>query len=364
MRDLTKTSFRAKKAQVIVERQRPKRNSARFEGSRFDRVAEDSTAEEQHQQQQQIKEPDLLEVSTFFSVRAAQENLASISEGTAEPDAATNIDDENGDSKDSEQEELENEKKLELLRCKHCRWPKAASHLEPLNSSQVNQLKWIEENLTTSFFENIDLIEERAFKYSLWSMFLKCLAFKRQIDDYITCCMLLDDVRLLDIEQLVIICSGEDEMMNLLLAQLNRKMEIQEKTDAAKSQPGNKTRGYCLKCEKEYDDEMLLVATEDGSDTNNTEQVENQMLDVRCAVDKEFCFSLANLFNQFIKRNNSNIRKMVAHFLNYGQLLNKSEIPISLYLKAIENTINRSRRIKRSPLLNQDSTFWSSNKTL
>lgn len=328
MRDLTNTSFRAKKAQVIVERQRPKRNSIRFGPSRFEKVPEDGTEE-------QTIEADS-DVATYFSVKTAQENLGSISEltdGNAESD--TNAHEE---SNNDEQDEAESERRLELSRCKNCRWPKAGSHLEPLNASQSIQLEWIEENLTTNFFENIDLIEERAFRHSLWNMFLKCLAFKRQIDDYIICCMLLDDVRLLDIEQLVIICSGEDEMMDLLLTHLNRKMDLDEKNVSSlesNTTPKKRSPSFCLKCEKEYQLE---------------ESINNEVLDIAesCIVHDEdgFDFTLANLFNQFIKRNNSNIKKMVGHLLNYPKLLNKSSIPISLYLKAIENTINRSRRIK------------------
>lgn len=207
-----------------------------------------------------------------------------------------------------------------LRRCNNCSWPLAINHSELMRNSQRIQQKWIEDNLMSNFEENIDRIEDQAFKHGLWNMYLKCLAFRNHLDDYIICCMMLDDIRLLDIEQFVI-TRGEEEIMDHLFTHLGRKLGISEDQTTESEEIVSEEVGRrhkCLKC-----DHPLDLA--------NLQQPD----------DYEFSFNLVNLLEHSMMRRNANAKKVIRSLLKFRRLLSASKIPIVFYLKAIATSADK-----------------------
>lgn len=295
---------------VIVERQRP--NNLRKHVSPN---GHKSTINEEHRDK-----------GPFFSVRGRDEVIKSREEEFFSPE-------HNSDNNNEEtNQEVENEttigqkKEVDWIRCSNCRWPRPRSHLKPMHSSQKIQFNWIQENLLPNFEENIDQIEERALKHGLWHLLLKCFAFKNKLDEYITCCIMLDDVRLLNIEQFVITKRGEDEIIECLLEHLGRKVDL---TNSIKAELGGnvKAKEFCLKCKSELD--------QVDNDSDSDQYVDNLDHDNQHNNDDEISFSLVNLFEQFMMRRNADIKRCVSHLLRHPKLLNDSKIPAKFYLKAI-----------------------------
>lgn len=194
----------------------------------------------------------------------------------------------------------------ESLRCKSCQWPKPRIHLKNLNSTQRIQLAWIETNLLVNLEENISQIKELSFKHGLWCIFLKCLAFSNELDDYITCCMMLDDIRLLD-DRFVITRRGEDKIVDKLLVHLSKKIKLTKDN-----------KKICLKCASEFE----IIVDEKGCDSVNYQE------------DK-LSFTLVNLFESFMLRPNTDMKKIIECSMNHRELLNTSKIPTKFYLKVI-----------------------------
>lgn len=215
----------------------------------------------------------------------------------------------NGTEDDIKKQAIEEVKVEETDRCKSCRWPGPRSHLKHLNSSQQIQLNWIEANLVKNFEENLDQIKERSLKHGLWLIFLKCLAYSDELDDYITCCMMLDDVRLLEVENHVITRHKEEKVVECLLKHLNRRAEL--------TLSSNKLT--CLKCNNEL---------EMSNDKITSEEEGNSQED-------ELSFTLVNLFEQFMLRPNADAKRFIDCLLNHRELLNVSKIPAKFYLKVI-----------------------------
>lgn len=210
---------------------------------------------------------------------------------------------------------------IDSQRCHSCLWPRTRAHLKPIISSQRIQQSWIEDNLMNDFEQNVGQIEEHAFKHGLWLLLLRCLAHQNKIDDYITCCVLLDDVRLLNTEQMNLSLSGEDDpIVDKLLEHLMRRTNrIVEANNEDKT-----TASTCYKCNTVY--------PEDVQQDDINELIDEYTLKKE---DDEFSFNLVNLFEQSMMHPNVNIKKLVGRLLNYPQLLNKSKIPANFYLKTL-----------------------------
>lgn len=296
---------------VIVERQRPiKRNN---------HVKSQSTSRDQIS----VAELDL-ETRTF-SVDKLDEHK-SPDDQNKQPTSATSLSsletsdaDCNllGSGNESPKLEVDSSpvEEADAIRCIGCQWPRQWSHLRPTHSSQQIQYNWIRENLMANFEENVEDIQSRAFKHGLWSLYLMCLAHKSELDDYIKCCMLLDDIRLLKVEQFII-KYGEEEIVDRLLQQLEDKIKIQNHfSEDGKNEDG--VSEICMNCHRRQDkieDELLI--TDDGTSLT------------------DISINLINLF-QIMMRRNGDIKKSVARLLRYPKVLNGSRIPSSFYLKAI-----------------------------
>lgn len=213
---------------------------------------------------------------------------------------------------------------VDSVRCVGCQWPRHRSHLRPTHSSQQIQYNWIKENLMANFEENVEDIQERAFKHGLWSLYLMCLAHKNELDSYIKCCMLLDDIRLLKVEQFII-KYGEEEIVDRLLQQLNDKIETYRRLKENEKIDDSEVE-ICLNCHRllnKVEDELLM--TDDGTSLN------------------DISINLINLF-QIMMRRNGDIKKSVSRLLKYPTVLNGSKIPATFYLKAIASaTLAASR---------------------
>lgn len=231
---------------------------------------------------------------------------------------------------------------IDTRRCTNCHWPRSRSHLKRLDASQRIQLNWIESNLMGNFEENVDRIETHAFKHGLWHMFLKCLAFKNQLADYITCCMLLDDIRLLEVEQLMIIRYGEEMLLEITLEHLGRKAELFDRIKEEKLTSDEK-KDICLKCEAEL--EPLEQISDEELISNGMIGDDNQ--------EDAFDFRLVNLIGQFLSRKDADFKKIIRCLLKFPKLLDGSRIPSAFFLKAIAKiTLASNSSVKMQKNLN------------
>lgn len=211
------------------------------------------------------------------------------------------------------------------FRCSKCRWPRSRIHCNPLSLGQASQLKWIQDNLMPEFDKNVAEIERRAFELGLWHLFLRCLAKLGQLEDHLNCCIMLDDIRLLDIEQLIATTETNDHELNrLLLDQLERKMLLE---DRLRGDLEGAENHICLKCNDLF-----------GSvDRNELEQAHVVFLDEEpeTHIEDEYNFNLVNLLEQVLMRRNSDVKSIIQLLLKYPNLINRSKISPSFYLKAI-----------------------------
>jgi len=222
------------------------------------------------------------------------------------------------DPSETTEHELESRRRETLSRCSNCLWPRQKSHLIPMHSSQMIQLKWIEEKLIRDFPGNVAQIEDLALKHGLWPLFLKCLAYRGKFDDYITCCMILDDVRLLDFEQF-----GDDSnleakaLIDKLFAHLERGLDVAPKSGSSE------LRSTCFRCNANLDsldtDYLLAQIDEHGHGDRGD----------------AFSFNLANCLEQLLMNRNAEVNLVIQGLLGYPKLLNSSKIPVNFYLKTI-----------------------------
>lgn len=286
---------------VIVERHKPKRNPklqmnqsaqnkeySNCSTNGLDNISENQTHYESQSSLKSDRDPPSLPASIETTGEAAEEE-----------------EEEDGTDRQTLEAEMSAD---ENLRCKSCQWPKPRIHLRNFNSTQRIQLKWIETNLMGNLEENISQIKELSFKHGLWRVFLKCLTFSNELDDYITCCMMLDDIRLLD-DRFVITRREGDEIVDRILVHLSKKMEL--------TKDGKE---ICLKCGNEF--EMLEV----GRDNQNG-SLHHQ--------EDELSFALVNVFENFMLRPNADMKKIIKCLMDHREFLNNSKIPATFYLKVI-----------------------------
>lgn len=226
-------------------------------------------------------------------------------------------------------------------RCHNCNWPKPRAHLKPMHHSQQIQHNWIQENLVPNFNEHVEQIEERAFKHGLWHLVLRCYASKHQLEDYITCCLMLDDVRLLNLERFDSLKCSEAELIDLTLNQLKLKLnQILAQKDTCKDFTTGADMSYCFKCHEVFDTKD--VNNKDDSLIDEDQSLGSSSYDE----DDIISFSLVNLVRRLVLRKNSDIKPMIQKLLQHPDLLNMSRIPADFYLQVIANqcaTIRRTR---------------------
>lgn len=228
----------------------------------------------------------------------------------------------------AEDERLVKLKRLRRCQNEQCLWPRERSNLDRLDSSQQIQLRWIEDNLMADFEKNVIEIQERAFNHGLWRIFLSCLAARNQLDEYVTCCMALDDIRLIDIDQFI--DKGlEDDIIGSILSRMERKqILLRSKRDS--SQHSN----ICLKCESVQEsldglrDELMPVTEVDRILPAESED--------------DLSFNLMNLLELVMMKRSSTLRLVIKKLEIHPQLLSLSKIPASFYLRAINLSLNKN----------------------
>lgn len=248
------------------------------------------------------------------------------------------------------------------LRCSNCRWPFDRLHCRSLSSGQTIQLRWMESNLLHNFDENIAEIERRAFNHGLWDLLLRCLADANKLDDYVTCCMMLDDVRLLKLDLFIDGDNSQEQISDRILELMERKLDLIERLREAgrKSEDKNQHEAnnqrskliICLNCEH----------IQNANDSMNGDDGEcpDSMWDDS---EDEYSFTLVNLFEKvFMKHYQHNYDHIIVSYLHsiiqlllkHPKLVNESKIPASFYLKIIgtatliakQSPISRARLIQ------------------
>lgn len=228
------------------------------------------------------------------------------------------------------------------LRCSKCRWPRERVHCNSLNSSQMIQLRWIESNLLDEFEKNLAQIEHRSFEHGLWSLFLRCLIEKNDFEAYITACMMLDDVRLLDYDllQAKLECMDRD-LCDRILKVMNSKLEKKQKylngsitvaaptTKTTTKANRSKPMLFCFNCETNYEQ------AENGNQNQCLMDDLYEELELNHQMDDEFSFNLVNLFEQVFMNRFNDLQIIIHLLLDYPNLINFSKIPPSFYLKVI-----------------------------
>ena len=308
-------------ATVIVERQKPNKNLSKKE-------EEEETDEEVSRGER----------GGFSSLQNRQEDFKQ-----SESDKLNNDDEDDDCDKEKREEDEEKTRQVEqvqvfevdLQRCPNCKWPCARSHLKPMHSSQQIQFNWIRENLMDNFEENVDEIEERCLKHSLWHLLLKCLAFKNKLDDYITCCVMLDDIRLLNIEQFIITRRDEDEIIDRVLVHLGRKVEFDKEREVKDDEHRQE---HCFKCKACFElPSVRKRRSNSPSDYQVDEEEEDFDVEEDEKEDEGVSFNLENLFEQFMMRRNADVKKAISRLLKHPKLLNSCRIPAKFYLRVIAN---------------------------
>uniref|UniRef100_A0A6G1S4C1 Hermansky-Pudlak syndrome 5 n=1 Tax=Aceria tosichella TaxID=561515 RepID=A0A6G1S4C1_9ACAR len=240
-------------------------------------------------------------------------------------------------------------------KCPGCKWPKPRAHLKPMHHSQQIQFGWLQENLVPNFEENIEQIESRAFRHGLWHLVLRCLAFKNKLDEYINCCIMLDDVRLLNMERFVNIKCSEEEFINLVIEQLERKLDFLDEINngklflsVEKGSNDNDAHQYdltnvCLKCRQ-----IAKVPIKAGHDNEyqSDDDDDDTIASCKPGDDDDISFNLVNLFKKIMLRRSADVKRAVETLLRHPKLLNRSKIPASFYLQALSNQCSILRRTR------------------
>lgn len=335
---------------VIVERLKPTR-----------KISSDNKGKEEDQNQTSLVSTKLRDNQInqpFFSIRESKEPQRfndAVDDVKETSNFSTSANDKSKSQQDNRVTSFENdlERRRKEGRCEHCHWPYKRIHLRHLDSIQQIQIKWIETNLSDNFEENLEQIQEIAFKHGLWRMFLKCLAFKNQLDDYITCCMVLNDVRLLNSEQFTKTSCTQEELLDKILIQLTSKIVNQSKQLFNNDNQTKEERIICYKCNKE-----IVIHNDQANnycqlepDVNIEEEYENSSAKIdQDDDDDEFSFNLPNLFDQFSMKRHADVKKIVHQLLNYPELLNSCKLNSTFYLKAISTLITNQSPLRQKRL--------------
>lgn len=202
----------------------------------------------------------------------------------------------------------------QLRRCQHCHWPRAGSHLDRLDSIQLIQLKWMRDNLMTDFERNIDEIQDRAFKHRLWSVFLEALLKRKDIANFIICCAMLDDIRLIKLPRLI--------------EQYDTQLVIDCILDTLSKSVEGKQGDICRKCQGDLESldglrDELLVVTE--LDSNK---------------EAEIKFNLVNLLNLSLTAEFRHLKLLIKSLNQRPALLTSSQVPVTFYSRALSKLIN------------------------
>jgi hypothetical protein len=247
-------------------------------------------------------------------------------------------------------------------RCPGCGWPKPRAHLKPMHHSQQIQFGWLQENLLPNFEENIEQIESRALRHGLWHLVLRCLAFKNKLEEYINCCIMLDDVRLLNMERFVNIKCSEEAFIDLVFKQLEYKQEfldeinngkllfhgIVENNGSGNSSSQRHLANICLRCKH-------MTKTNDVINNSDCQlDEENIPSNYKTTSDDDdddgdnddISFNLVNLFKKIMIRRGADVKRAVETLLKHPKLLDRSKIPASFYLEALSNQCSHLRRTR------------------
>lgn len=204
----------------------------------------------------------------------------------------------------------------QLRRCHRCNWPRSKSHLDRLDSSQQIQLKYMRDNLLSNFEENLNEIQERAFKHGLWTVFLEALLRRRDLESFVLCCATLDDIRLLSFEQLV--------------QEIDRDQVINCVIDTLAKCAACKQDDTCRKCECALEsldalrDELLIVT------------------EIEALEGAEIDFNLANLLNSLLCSSNPDLKQLIRCLNLKPQLLENSKVPPTFYRSALLKLTNKN----------------------
>jgi len=329
--------------EVIVERHRPKvRNGQSSLASRSDKMNDPNV---------------LADVKSLSAITTNKESdQISLFSAKGKEEAIRNREEQLEASQNGQTRETSADL-VDFARCSHCRWPRDRLHLKPMHSSQQIQLNWLERNLLDNFAQNIDRIQEHALRHGIWHLFLKCLIRKNQLDQFIICCILLDDVRLLegldemDLDQLVepdeksqFSNLDKQEKRNLLEEKLiDKLLNCLAKKDECAAR-------YCLNCETEYDDDHGHNGGDEASlggstSHNDCSDAQSDQWKGETNEDDLIAFNLENLFEQLIVVKGIDVRRAVARLVKNCSSLKSCKISAKFYLKIIATaTLNASQK--------------------
>lgn len=353
----------AQEAKVIVERQRPKPRQRKTSAESVERRISLSVGR------------------PYFSAREAAENKglsqvvgAKLEPNIIEPEASVVISNSEPMFNLSVSSYINGNS---MFRCSRCQWPRDRIHCNSLSSSQSIQLRWIEENLMSDFAKNLEQIERRSFEHGLWHLYLRCLTERDQLDEFVICCIMLDDVRLLKFDPFIKEDRGDEEISECFLDKLEQKLELERRFEKLRENKIER-RFICLKCNDLFglpndndnstngnstrkkrensntntngngngnndNDNIDTVRMEEeeeeggGREEGEEQEQEETVEEDAIQIDDEISFNLVNLFEQVLIKRFGDPKRIIGNLLRHPELLNGSKIPSSFYLRTMAN---------------------------
>jgi hypothetical protein len=161
-------------------------------------------------------------------------------------------------------------------------------------------------------------------------------------------------------ERFVNIKCSEEEFINLVFKQLERKLNFLDGIDDSRKFLSDKSSGNDKPCQRDLTNVCLRckhVAKPDDSIGDESDQLDEEDISLDCRIgdddgeDDDISFNLVNLFKKIMLRRSADVRRAVETLLRHPKLLDRSKIPASFYLQALGNQCSILRRTRpREPI--------------